>query len=90
MKKILNITSIFAAAAIALSSCSEWDPVVNIGYDEPLTDIVEGMKANTTIAAVKALYKGKPVRPERKHLSLFLYPGRNRSNRDKDRQRFRL
>lgn len=65
MKKILNITSIFAAAAIALSSCSEWDPVVNIGYDEPLTDIVEGMKANTTIAAVKALYKGKPVHIEK-------------------------
>lgn len=64
MKKILNIAYIFAATMFLAASCSEWDPVVNFGYDDPVSDQVD-MKANTTIAAVKALYVDKPVHIEK-------------------------
>lgn len=65
MKKILNIAYVMAAAAILATSCDEWDPVVNFGYDAPVSDQVTGMTANTTIAAVKALYVDKPVHIEK-------------------------
>ena len=65
MKKILNIICMTAVAAFLATSCDEWDPVVNFGYDGPLTDQVTGMAANTTIANVKALYVDKPVHIEK-------------------------
>ena len=65
MKKILNIAYVMAVAAFLAAGCDEWDPVVNFGYDAPLTDQVTGMTANTTIAAVKALYVDKPVHIEK-------------------------
>ena len=65
MKKILIITMLWAAAAFVTTSCSEWDPIVNLGYDQPEEYQVPDIKANTTIAAVKAMYKGKPVHIEK-------------------------
>ena len=65
MKKILNIAYVMAVAAFLAAGCDEWDPVVNFGYDDPLTDQVTGMTANTTIAAVKALYVDKPIHIEK-------------------------
>ncbi len=65
MKKISNIIYILAATTFLTASCSEWDPVVNIGYDEPIIDQYQDIKANTSIAAVKALYTDKPVHIEK-------------------------
>ena len=65
MKKILNIAYIMVAASLLAASCSEWDPVVNIGYDEPEVVPYENIKANITIASVKSLYVDKPVHIEK-------------------------
>lgn len=63
MKKLLFV---FAAAAVLLSSCEEWDPVVNLEYDDVYVDEGVTMTPNTTIAQLKALYKtvGEPVKLE--------------------------
>ena len=57
---------IFAAAAVLLSSCEEWDPVVNVKYDDVYVDEGVTMTPNTTIAELKALYTtaGQPVKLE--------------------------
>ena len=57
---------IFAAAAVLISSCEEWDPVVNVKYDDVYVDEGVTMTPNTTIAELKALYKtaGEPVKLE--------------------------
>ena len=65
MKKILTITLLWAAAAFMGVSCSEWDPIVNIGYDQAEDYQVPDIKANISIAAVKDLYKGKPLHIEK-------------------------
>lgn len=61
-----RITMIFAAAALLLTSCEEWDPVVNVKYDDVCVDEGVTMTPNTTIAELKALYKtaGEPVKLE--------------------------
>lgn len=64
MKKIFNIALIFAAVTFLAVSCHEWDPVLK-KFDEPDTDEVADIKANTTIAAVKALYVDRPYHIEK-------------------------
>ena len=65
MKKILNIAYILVAASVLAASCSEWDPVVNLGYDQPEEYEVPDIRANISIAALKAMYKDKPVHIEK-------------------------
>lgn len=65
MKKILNIAYILVASSLLAASCSEWDPVVNIGYDQPEEKPYPDIKANISIASVKALYVDKPVHIEK-------------------------
>ena len=65
MKKIFVISLILASAAFMTASCSEWDPIVNLGYDQPEEVPVPDIKANITIAAVKDLYAGKPLHIEK-------------------------
>ena len=65
MKKILNIAYILIASSFLAASCSEWDPVVNIGYDQPEEVPYPDIKANISIAAVKAMYVDKPVHIEK-------------------------
>ena len=64
MKKLYTVIFIFAVALFLASSCHEWDPVLK-KYDEPQSDEVVDIKANTTIAAIKALYVDKPVHIEK-------------------------
>ncbi|MBR5075008.1 MAG: hypothetical protein IKX26_07250 [Bacteroidales bacterium] len=65
MKKILNIAYILVATSFLAASCSEWDPVVNIGYDQPEDLPYPDIKANISIASVKAMYVDKPVHIEK-------------------------
>lgn len=55
----------FSVAALAiLSSCSEWEPVVNVNYDDvPVAKPAE-LTANCTIAQLKAMYSkiGQPIK----------------------------
>lgn len=62
MRKIFIAISIAALAALA--SCSEWEPVVTINYDDPGVAEPVNMTANCTIAELKAKYKtiGEPVK----------------------------
>ena len=64
MKKILySIAILFAAIA---TSCSEWDPVfANQGVPDPAAAVNMDSQVNTTIAALKALYTGKPYHIEK-------------------------
>lgn len=58
MKKIF--ISILTAVAMLAVSCEEWDPVF-ANQGEPREPAGETLWANTTIADLKALYKGKPL-----------------------------
>ena len=59
MKKILYI---IPAILLLAASCDEWDPVLTFGYDDPGTTSIVTMQANTTIAELKALYKGSAMK----------------------------
>lgn len=59
MKKIFIA---LVAAAFAFTSCEEWDPVLTGKYDDPGTYQTVTMTPNTTIAALKAMYKGSPLK----------------------------
>ncbi|MBP5218284.1 MAG: hypothetical protein J6Z47_04980 [Bacteroidales bacterium] len=63
MKKILYSIAILFAAAI--TSCSEWDPVfANQGVPDPAAAVNMDSQVNTSIAALKTLYTGKPYHIE--------------------------
>jgi len=59
MKRLLYI---IPALLLLASSCDEWDPVFTSGYDDPGKSSIVSMDANTTIAELKALYKGSPLK----------------------------
>lgn len=63
MKKILySIAIVFAAVA---ASCSEWDPVLANQGEPGQAELVDmDSQVNTSIAALKALYTGKPYHIE--------------------------
>lgn len=61
MRKIYNIFFAAVAAAVCLSSCEEWEPVVTTEYDTPEITATE-LKVNTTIAELKAMYKNSPLK----------------------------
>lgn len=62
MKKILYAISV--AALAILTSCSEWEPVVNVSYDDVKVADPAELTANCTIAELKALYSkiGQPIK----------------------------
>ena len=61
MKKILNI-SFLLSLLLMFASCEEFEPVFTGKYPVPEDPVVAELKANTTIAELKAMYKGSPVK----------------------------
>lgn len=60
MKRSFYIIALALLAAAV--SCEEWEPVFTGKYDNPEQYVPAGMEANTSIAELKAMYKGKPVK----------------------------
>lgn len=62
MRKLIFAISV--AAVAALTSCSEWEPVVNVNYDDVDVATPVTLEANCTIAQLKAMYKkiGEPIK----------------------------
>lgn len=58
MKKI--IYSLLIVLGFAAVSCDEWEPVFG-DYDDPDDEALVTMTSNTTIAQLKAMYKGSPL-----------------------------
>lgn len=61
MKKI--IYSLLIVLGFAAVSCDEWEPVFG-DYDDPDDEALVTMTSNTTIAQLKAMYKGSPLHIE--------------------------
>ncbi|MBQ9889091.1 MAG: hypothetical protein IJM41_07610 [Bacteroidales bacterium] len=59
MKRLLYI---IPAILLACASCDEWDPVFTFGYDDPGNTSIVSMEANASIADLKALYEGAPLK----------------------------
>ena len=61
MRKLIFAISV--AAIAALTSCSEWEPVVNVNYDDVEVATPVTLDVNCTIAQLKAMYKkiGEPI-----------------------------
>ncbi|MBO6248769.1 MAG: hypothetical protein J6N54_08180 [Bacteroidales bacterium] len=55
--------SLAITLSLTVISCEEWDPVIG-NQGEPQESAASSMQANTTIQALKELYKGKPVHIE--------------------------
>ena len=62
MRKL--IYSIAIALSFTVISCQEWEPVLG-NQGDPAEPAAASMQANTTIAALKAMYQGKPVHIEK-------------------------
>ena len=61
MRKL--IYSLAIALSFTVISCQEWEPVMG-NQGEPAEPAAASLQANTTIAALKAMYQGKPVHIE--------------------------
>lgn len=61
MRKL--IYSLAIALSFTVISCQEWEPVMG-NQGEPDEPAAASLQANTTIAALKAMYQGKPVHIE--------------------------